>query len=50
MARRKNTADCREVLRKVFEAEIADGPQAGQGKQGKGLTGDGQSRLPVRAG
>ena len=43
MARRKNTADCREVLRKVFEAEIADGPQAGQGKQGKGLTGDGQS-------
>ena len=43
MARRKNTADCREVLRKVFEAETADGPQTGQGHQGKGLAGDDQS-------
>ncbi len=43
MARRKNTADCREVLRKVFEAETADGPQAGQGQQRKELAGDGQS-------
>ena len=43
MARRKNTADCREVLRKVFEAETADGPQTGQGRRGKGLAKDDQS-------
>ena len=43
MARRKNTADCREVLRKVFEAETADGTQAGQGAREKKPAGEGQS-------
>lgn len=33
MVRRKNTADCREVLRKIYDAEVADQPAAQRYKE-----------------